>query len=86
MIRTHCIAEWSGIIDERDDTLSCTINEALTYWNEATEPQAFIMTNEDDSPLCTMIRDANDYHIAHLLYNDGRKETYHVDNEVVTKL
>lgn len=87
MIRTHCISkDCTGIIDETEDSLSCTIYKALTYWNEETGPQSYIMTDEDDNPLVTLMRSCTDYHVAYVLYSDGRKETYRVTNEIVTKL
>ena len=87
MIRTHCVANGCvGIIDEDDSPLNQVIKAALLLWNEETSGQCYIMTDEDDNPLVTLLRDKHNHEIAHVTYTNGIKETYQSHDGKIMRL
>jgi hypothetical protein len=87
MIRTHCVANGCiGIIDEDDGPLDSIIKAALLLWNEETGAQCYIMTDEDDNPLVTMLRDKHNHEIAHVTYSNGSHETYLSHDNKISRL
>jgi len=46
------------------------------WWPEAEGPQAFLLTDSHDVPLCVLLRDSSDPSVCWTLWSDGRLERH----------
>jgi hypothetical protein len=76
MAKVHCIAQGCNECLIDGDSLEESIQETLRTWNEDDTPQCFIITDDKNNPLVTLLRNAEDHELAHVLHVNGTMMTF----------